>query len=244
MQRLQTTSLILLALFVAFPASAATIDSTYKYAWSDVGGYVNFKPSQGGVSVSDSALTGYAWAANTGWISFDTTQSGVTNDGQGTLGGFAWSEGEGWLSFTGVTIDSNGKFHGTATGADSTLTFDCTNCDVRTDWRVASVGSSGGSSGRSVIQTTSTTDTSTTPPSTPGTSYTPPGGEGQGTNGSTTEPSTYTPNVEQIAPTPTMETPESEPVPSTFPWPLVAGISGLFFLLLLLLFRFLFRLRS
>jgi hypothetical protein len=101
-----------------------TIDTTYKYGWSNAGGFVNFAPTNGSLAITDSAITGYAWAANTGWINFDTAQSGVTNNNEGTLAGFAWSTGEGWLSFTGVTIDSNGKFHGTATGANSTLTFD------------------------------------------------------------------------------------------------------------------------
>ena len=148
MLRLLKNNLILtlFLLLVAFPVYAANIDGTEKYAWSNEGGWVNMNPTNGGVTVTDSTLTGYAWAQNTGWISFDTTQSGVTNDGNGTLGGFAWSEGEGWLSFTGVTIDSNGYFSGTATGASSTITFDCTNCSVKTSWRPASSGSSGGSS--------------------------------------------------------------------------------------------------
>jgi len=120
-----------------------TIDSVYKYAWSNVAGYVNFAPTNGGLTITDSAITGYAWGANTGWINFDTTQSGVTNDGNGTLGGFAWDEGGGWVSFTGVTIDSDGKFHGMATGgmvngASYAINFDCTSCDVRTDWRTES----------------------------------------------------------------------------------------------------------
>ncbi|MEN9338062.1 MAG: hypothetical protein RIQ41_376 [Candidatus Parcubacteria bacterium] len=130
------------------PAFAANIDSSKKYGWSDVGGWVNFSPTNGGVNVNDSTLTGYAWAQNTGWIALDTTQSGVTNDGQGNLGGFAWSQAEGWLSFSGVTIDSDGYFHGSAVGASSTITFDCANCSVQTSWRrPASTGSfsSGGS---------------------------------------------------------------------------------------------------
>lgn len=245
MPRLRTISFLALALLIAVPAYAGTIDSTYKYAWSDMGGFVNFKPTNGGVVVNDSTLTGYAWAANTGWISFDTAQSGVSNDGNGTLGGFAWSEGEGWLSFTGVSIDSNGKFHGTATGADSTLTFDCTNCDVRTDWRVAvaSSGSSGGSSGSSgggIILNTPTTDTPTTPPNMPGTPYTPSGSEGEDMNGSTTEP-VYVPNTEPTTISPALETSEPGVVPETFPWPLVISGIGFFFLLLFLLFRFFFR---
>lgn len=245
MPRLLTTSFILLALLIAVPAYAGTIDSTYKYAWSDMGGFVNFKPTNGGVVVNDSTITGHAWAANTGWISFDTAQSGVSNDGQGNLSGFAWSEGEGWLSFTGVSIDSNGKFHGTATGADSTLTFDCTNCDVRTDWRVVSAGSSGGGSSGSTRNTPASNMPPTTiPPTTPGTPYTPPSSEGQGTDGSTPIEPAYIPNAEPAVSAPTTETPEPETTTPTFPWPFVVGGIGFFFLLLFLLFRFLFRPRS
>lgn len=169
MLHLLRNSLGVAALFLlALPAYAAPIDSAHKYAWSNAGGWVNFAPTQGGVEVADSGLSGYAWAQNTGWINFDTAQSGVINDGTGNLSGFAWSEGEGWLSFTGVTIDSDGRFHGTATGADSTLTFDCTNCDVRTGWESgASSGSSSGGNYRvSPSQTTTPSEAKTdTPPS-------------------------------------------------------------------------------
>lgn len=116
-----------------------TISSTYKYAWSNVAGYINFAPTNGGLTITDSAVTGYAWGANTGWINFNATQSHVTNDGAGNLGGYAWDSGAGWFSFSGVTINSSGVFHGTATGSNSrVINFDCTNCSVRTDWRPAS----------------------------------------------------------------------------------------------------------
>jgi hypothetical protein len=158
--RVCARGLILFALLTSAPlahasATSGTIDSAYKYAWSNVGGYVNFAPTNGGLTITDSAITGYAWSANTGWLNFSASQSHVTNDGAGNLGGFAWDAGGGWVAFAGVTIDSSGKFHGQATGgtvagASYTLTFDCTNCDVRTDWRPASsrpVASSGGGGG-------------------------------------------------------------------------------------------------
>jgi hypothetical protein len=137
-----------------------SIDPAYKYAWSNVGGYVNFAPSQAGLTITDTGITGYAWSANTGYINFDTNLSGVTNDGEGNLAGFAWDEGAGWISFAGVTIDANGQFHGiaqggTVNGAPYQITFDCSNCDVRTDWRPVSVrggedaDEEGGGSGRS-----------------------------------------------------------------------------------------------
>lgn len=244
MQPLRIISL-LLALVLALPANAATITAPYQYAWSDQGAWVNFAPSQGGVIVEDDGLTGYAWAQNTGWISFDTTQSQVSNDGQGILGGFAWSEGEGWLSFTGVSIDSNGRFHGTATGANSTLTFDCANCDVRTDWRPGggtTPGSSGGSSGGGTRNNPPTTpeSPSTLPPSGPGTI---PGVPGTGTNesssGSTSTdpilPRTY---VQPTEPPPSVSTNStSTPVSNILPFVIGGGVL-LFLLLLFFLFRF------
>ncbi|MHB8860610.1 MAG: hypothetical protein ACYC48_02645 [Minisyncoccota bacterium] len=130
------------SLFVLVPlayASSGTISSSYKYAWSNVGGWVNFAPTNSTVTVTDSALTGYAWSANDGWINFSPSNGGVTNSG-GALGGFAWDQSAGWVNFAGVTIDSSGKFHGQATGANGyAINFSCTNCDVRTDWRPASV---------------------------------------------------------------------------------------------------------
>ena len=117
---------------------AGTISSSYKYAWSNVGGWVNFTPTNSVVTVTNSALTGYVWSENDGWINLSPTRGGVTNNG-GTLGGFAWDQTAGWVDFTGVTIDSAGKFHGQATGANGyAINFSCANCDVRTDWRAGS----------------------------------------------------------------------------------------------------------
>jgi len=79
---------------------------------------------------------GQAWNANYGWINLTPTQSGVRNNGAGSLSGYAWGANLGWVSFSGVTIDSNGQFTGTATGDYSgDITFDCTYCNVVTTWR-------------------------------------------------------------------------------------------------------------
>lgn len=144
--------------------TSGTVSSVYKYAWGTVAGYVNFAPTNGGLTITDAAITGYAWGANTGWINFSATSGGVTNSTAGVLGGYAWDSGGGWVSFTGVTIDSSGKFHGSATGGTVSgtsyiLNFDCINCDVRTDWRPASARTSAGghSSISPVIATVSTT---------------------------------------------------------------------------------------
>jgi len=113
---------------------AANITGSYKYAWSNNVGYINFE----NLTVGDSALSGHAWSTNKGWIKFDPTNGGVSNNGQGVLSGYAWGEQLGWINFSGVSINtSTGKFSGTATSdLIGTLTFDCpTYCDVRTDWR-------------------------------------------------------------------------------------------------------------
>ena len=128
-------------------ASSGAISSPYKYAWSNVGGWVNFAPTNSTVTVTDSALTGYVWSVNDGWINLSPTHGGVTNSG-GTLGGFAWDQSAGWVDFAGVTIDSAGKFHGQATGANGyVINFSCTNCDVRTDWRASAPAAVPGSPG-------------------------------------------------------------------------------------------------
>jgi hypothetical protein len=202
------------------------------------------KPTNGGVTVTDSTLTGYAWAQNTGWISFNTTQSGVTNNG-GTLGGFAWSQGEGWLSFTGVTIDSNGKFHGTATGNNSTLTFDCTNCDVRTDWRPASSGGSSGGGGGGIIwpNTSPTTTPETIPPTAtyptypPSTTNPPAYGSGNGATSSLNQFPQYQPygtstNTKSASETGTTSAQKHEASPQ-LPFPIWYVPIGLLILILL-----------
>ncbi len=114
-------------------ADTSNIIPAHKYAWSDVGGYVNFAPTKSPVYVSDSGLTGYAWSANDGWINLNPMYGGITNH-NGALGGFAWDESVGWISFAGVTIDSSGRFHGIAKGANASINFDCSNCDVQTTW--------------------------------------------------------------------------------------------------------------
>jgi hypothetical protein len=137
-------------LFLLSPlfASAASIDTTNHYAWNDNGGWINWNPANGNVAVTDSALTGYIWSADFGWINLAPTNGGVTNNGQGVLGGYAWGQNTGWINFTGVTIDSNGIFHGStvAQSVFGTMTFNCTNCLVQTAWRPVSSGGSGSTS--------------------------------------------------------------------------------------------------
>ncbi|HXK38221.1 MAG TPA: hypothetical protein VJ579_04110 [Candidatus Paceibacterota bacterium] len=115
-----------------------SIQSGYVYAWGDKLGWINFKPSQGGITITDSGISGYAWSTNDGWINFSPTTGGVTNTAAGQLGGYAWSSGKGWISFSGVNISGTGKFSGVAGTLGATagqINFDCSQCDVRTDWR-------------------------------------------------------------------------------------------------------------
>jgi len=146
------TGLLLSTSFVL----AANITGSYKYAWSNNVGYINFE----NLTVGNTTLSGYVWSTNKGWIKFDPTNGGVSNNGQGVLSGYAWGEQLGWINFSGVSINtSTGKFSGTATSdLIGTLTFDCpTYCDVRTDWRPVTpvpTPSSGGGGGGGYIPPT------------------------------------------------------------------------------------------
>lgn len=140
-----------------------TIDPVHNYAWSSYLGWFNFNADQGNIHITDSELTGYIWTQNYGWVNLSPTDSGVKNDGEGHLSGFAWGENLGWGDFSHVTIDANGIFHGSVLNLNlnaQSLSFDCDNCSVWTDWRPLNVRnpvvvtppiSSGGSSTGSYI---------------------------------------------------------------------------------------------
>ena len=136
-----------------------TINPTYKYAWSENIGWINFGCDSCNVHVTDAGLTGYIWINNYGRISLNPSNGGVKNDGNGILSGYAWSENIGRINFTGVTIDSNGQFQGLAAGDNTgkiNFNYDptpncptCTIVRVTTDWRPKSARkttSSGGGS--------------------------------------------------------------------------------------------------
>lgn len=154
-----------LPFFVSASVTNGTIDSVYKYAWSNNIGWINFAPTGDsatykGLVVTDNSITGYAWSKEHGWINFgpfvNNTDGGVKNTSEGVLSGYAWEQKLGWINFSGVSINSSGQFTGEATG-DSVgiINFDltkCTDCGVRTDWRPASArpvvsGSTGGGHG-------------------------------------------------------------------------------------------------
>lgn len=145
----------------AFASSTdGTIDSTYKYAWGENIGWINFGTTEGNVHINDSAMTGYAWAENFGWIPLNCSNDNscgavnykVSNNGNGTLSGYSWSADTGWVSFAptngGVTIDANGELAGYAWGENigwmvlnCSTTNSCSTADykVKTDWRPQNV---------------------------------------------------------------------------------------------------------
>jgi len=120
-----------LAVLLAGSMAWATgnIDTNNNFAWAENAGWVNFAPTNGGVTVTTAGISGYAWAENIGWIQLaavgSTYQNTTTNDWGvhltgSTLHGFAWSENAGWINFApqygGVTIQSGGRFDGYAWG--------------------------------------------------------------------------------------------------------------------------------
>lgn len=126
-----------------------TIDGTYKYAWGENIGWVNFACDNCNINITDNGISGDAWSKQYGWINLNPTTSGIKNNGEGLLSGSAWSSNLGWINFTGVTIDTRGDFWGYATikSDNSRINFNCANADscssanfkVKTDWRPASV---------------------------------------------------------------------------------------------------------
>jgi hypothetical protein len=102
--------------------AAGNIHPVNKWAWSTNAGWVNFNPSNGGVTVCADHLEGYAWGENIGWIRLgtfsgcaahtysnaSTADYGVNRSPAGNLSGHAWSTNAGWIKFNpthgGVTI--------------------------------------------------------------------------------------------------------------------------------------------
>jgi hypothetical protein len=113
--------------------ASGNIDPLNKWVWGTNVGWLNFNPTDGGVTVCADHLEGYAWAENIGWIRLGTvngcaahvysndsiTDYGVNKDLVGNLSGNAWSTNAGWIKFDptngGVTINSTtGSFDGYA----------------------------------------------------------------------------------------------------------------------------------
>jgi len=106
------------------------------FAWSTSVGWINFGIANGNVHITDAGMTGNAWSTLRGWVNLAPSNGGITVAVDGTLSGYAWGTNLGWINFSGVSINSSGKFVGQATGTlVGTLTFDCDNCSVITDYR-------------------------------------------------------------------------------------------------------------
>ena len=105
---------LLLPVIAPLRARASNISTTDKYCWSENVGWINFRPTHGGVTVTengpDSYLSGYAWGENVGWIRMgvdgagpygnsDETNWGVNMDASGNMSGYAWGENVGWVNF-------------------------------------------------------------------------------------------------------------------------------------------------
>jgi hypothetical protein len=143
---------LLVFMFFCVPLAFASetegvIDSTYKYAWGENIGWLNFACDNCNVKITDDSLSGYAWSTQFGWINLNPSTSGVKNNGEGVLSGYAWSSNLGWIDFTGVSINTAGDFSGYATikSDSSRINFNCSNGSscasadfkVKTDWKPA-----------------------------------------------------------------------------------------------------------
>jgi hypothetical protein len=112
-----------------------SIDSTYRYAWGENVGFIDFGGTSGNVVITDTAITGYAYGENIGFINL----TGIINDNEGDLSGYAWGENVGWVDFSNTSIGIDGVFSGYAYGENiGFITFGLDTNKVATDWRPAS----------------------------------------------------------------------------------------------------------
>ncbi len=149
-------------------STSSNIDDTYRWAWNDVIGWLDFKITST-VVVSSTKMTGYA-SSGIGYIAFDCATSPspdcthsyqVANDGTGVLSGWAWNDIIGWVSFDSATaqssftynvaIDTNGYFSGWAwNDIIGWISFNCSNTStcatsdykVKTSWSVTVIKAS------------------------------------------------------------------------------------------------------
>ncbi len=102
--------------FLGKVALAGGIDTTDRWAWNDVAGWIDFHGPGGGVNVVNDRIKNYGffYSNSTSYIALDcqTTPNGdicssvnffVSNDGEGRLAGWAWNNAYGWISFCGNT---------------------------------------------------------------------------------------------------------------------------------------------
>ena len=162
MNRLNLTRLIFAfsAVFLAAggtPAIGDNIDATYKWAWGENVGWVDFS-STSSVTVEADGLSGYAYSEKIGWVKLgvdagppyaNTTDQnwGVNNDATGNLSGYGFSENAGWVNFSSgdyperVVIGPDGDFSGYAlapqVGWVNFSSVGDVDYRVKTDWRQA-----------------------------------------------------------------------------------------------------------
>ncbi|MFA5386692.1 MAG: prepilin-type N-terminal cleavage/methylation domain-containing protein [Candidatus Paceibacterota bacterium] len=87
------------------------IDLTYRWAWGDNIGWIDFGYAAGNVQVNTTDLSGYAWSDNVGEIALNCSSTpigdicGTSNfevfhdAGTGDLSGWAWNDVIGWIRF-------------------------------------------------------------------------------------------------------------------------------------------------
>jgi len=92
-------------------SGTGAIDTTYKYAWNDSVGWLDFNNASSTVNVNATQLTGYAKNDSLKDIALDcgTTPGGnicatsnfkvARNSSTGDLSGWAWNDSIGWISF-------------------------------------------------------------------------------------------------------------------------------------------------
>ncbi len=66
--------------------------------------FINWNPTNGGATVSDTTVTGYIWGETVGWINLGPftnagSSAGVKNTCDGDLSGYAWGQNTGWINF-------------------------------------------------------------------------------------------------------------------------------------------------
>jgi len=135
---------------VSVSFAATNIDFTYRYAWNDNIGWIDFY-STNNVFVNPAQIKGYA-DSSVGYIALNcnTTPNGdicggstgvwrVYNDGSGNLTGWAWSDAIGWISFDSASAGSpytyqvsinpgTGDFYGWAWNDNiGWISFNCSN---------------------------------------------------------------------------------------------------------------------
>ena len=150
-----------------FADAATNIDFTYRYAWNDTIGWIDFY-STNNVNVASAQLTGYA-SSSDGYIALDcatspngdicaTSNFKVSNAGNGNLTGWAYNDTIGWISFDSATASSSYSYQvliSPSTGVSSGwawndvvgwISFNCLDTNscgvsdykVKTAWRTVS----------------------------------------------------------------------------------------------------------